>query len=379
MIISVENNLDKLPQTLYSYLSNSVTAAGTAIPVKNTNSFSGQDAVQIGKSGEEQSEIFVTSGVSGTTLLFNSGSLRFDHSLDTPVFNIRYNSIVILRSTSGTSGTATAFATVSITPDSLYTQYDDTSGASTYAYKTQYINTISGNISSESDWWTPAGLSYYSLGKIRQRIKDRLYNSNYLKSDDVINDWINEWLEELNTAAIKVNKDYLLGTTSFSFGTAGLGTITTSDFMYPRKIEITTDGENWTPTTEMPLNRFSDQDTFSSIFPFHSWQGDTVIKFLPTGSTGTARMTYSKGEAVLNDDADELPYPMRRYSRSFVKYGLYCAYENDNKIDLSNANYSKTQKDKSDFISEITPRDQTGAKMIDLLEPLSARNEDIFW
>lgn len=378
MLLSVENNIAGLPTTLYSFTTTNGTAGGTTIPVRNINSFVSNYAVQLGKTGEEQSEILVVSGAPAGTAFNTSGTLRFDHPLDTPVYNIHYNQIVFKRSIAGTAGTATALSTVSITPDSLFTEYNDTSGASTYAYKTQYYNSVSGDLSSESDWFTPDGASFYSLGKLRQRVKNRLFSASYIKSDDVIDDWINEWLEELNNAAIKVNKDYLLGTTAVSFGTAGLGTITASDFMYPRKVEITTDsGVTYSPSTNISINEYSDGDFFTSSSPKHSWQGDSVFRVLPAGAGGTARITYSKGEAVLVDDIDELPFPMRRYSRSFVNYALSCAYENDEKSNLADTNWNKAQKTKGEFINEITPRDNSGIQTIALVDSLSGRNDDM--
>lgn len=376
MIISIQNNLDKLPTTQYSYLTNTAASGGTAFPVRNINPFSASHAIQIGKTGEAQSEILVlsSSAVTGTAINTTTTGL-YSHALDSVVYDIHYNKLIIKRSTSGSLGTATALATVSITPNSEFTEYEDASGVSTYAYKTAFYNSVTGDTSTDSDWFIPGGPTFYSLQKLRSRVKNRLYNADYIKSDDVIDEWINEWLEEMNNAAIKVNKDYLLGTTSLSFGTSGLGTITAQDFMYPRKIEITTDGANYTPTTLIPVNEYSDGDYFSPNQPRHSWKGDTVLQFLPTGVAGTARIIYSKGEAVLTTDSSELPFPMRACTRSFVNYALHCAYENDQKDDLSNSNYTKAQKIKADFINEIIPRDQTGPHTIMLTESLSGMND----
>ena len=382
MIIQTLNILDNLPTTQYSYLSaNIVTGASTA-PIKNINNFTASYAVQFGNTGEAQSEINLlgTATPSGTALIL-AGTTVYNHSLDTPVFNVIFDKIIFKRLTDGTAGTATGTAvaltggTINITPNSLFTEFNDSTGVNTYAYKTQYYNSVTTDVSSESDWFIPGGPTFYSLQKLRDRVKNRLYNANYIKSDDVINEWINEWMEEMNTAAIKVNKGYLMGTTSLTFGTAGLGTITASDFMYPNKIEITQDGVNYIPTTLIPVNEWSDSDYFSPNAPRHSWTGDTTIQFLPAGQSGTAKITYSKGNPILVNDADELPYPMRRYTRTFINYGLYCAYENDQKPELTDTNYQKAEKGKADFINEITPRDQTGPQFINLAESLSGRND----
>ena len=376
MILSVQNNLDQLPQTPNSYLTSSVSSGGTALPVRNLNSFSYQNAIQIGKTGEEQTEIVVIDTPSGTILPLYSGTLIYDHPLDTPVFPIRYNSIVILRSTTGTSGTAAALATSLITPDSLYTQYNDTSGASTYAYKTYFYNTVSGDQSSESDWFTPSGPSVYSLQKMRQRSKDALYNASYLTDDSVINDWINEWLEEMTNSAIKVNQAYSVGTAQYSFGTAGLGTITDSTFKQPIKFEITTDGINYVNSIEIPFNQWSTRDFYSSMYPRHYWMGDKVFGVLPLGYAGTVKITFAKRNDPLVDETDELPLSLRSYTTSCVNYCLYRAYDKDNKGEQADKYYNKYLLSKKDFVNEITPRDQTGPKTIDFIDSLSGRGED---
>lgn len=375
MIISVTNLLDSLPTTQYSYLTANVNTAGTSFPVRNINPFVASHAIQIGKTGEARSEILVlgtAAPASGTINTTTAGV--YSHALDSLVFDIHYDKVIFKRSTGGTAGTASAIATVTITPNSTFTEYNDAAGAATYAYKTAFYNSVTTDTSSDSDWFVPGGPTFYSLQSMRNRVKDRLYNSNFLKDDAVVDDWINEWLEELNTAAIKVNKDYLMGTTSFSVGTAGLGTVAVTDFMYPRKIEVTWDGVNWTQTSQININSFSDSDVFSSDDPKHSWTGDTTLQFLPNGSLGTARMTYSRGEPILNSDSDELPYPMRRYTRSFINYALACAYENNQNEEWADRNSGKAKAIKMDFIAEITPRDQTGPHAIEITEELSAND-----
>lgn len=376
MIISQDNNLDTLSQ--FSNLSSNIVTGGTAHPVKNISVFDSGWAFQLGRTGEQQTEIVAAGTPSGTVI--TSGTIVYNHPQDTPVYNIHFDKIIFKRSTTGTAGVATAITngTISITPSALQTEFDDTTGLTTYAYKTQYYNSVSGDVSSESDWIIPGGPTFYSLQKIRSRIKGRLYSTGYIGTDDVIDDWINEWLEEMNTAAIKVNKDYLLGTTSVSFGTAGLGTITASDFMYPRKFEVTYDGTNYGTASKININEYDDSTTFGSFAPMYSWQGDTLFQVLPKGVGGTARITYSKGEAIFDNETDELPYPMRRYSRSFVEYGLYCAYGKDQKGADEDKHLNIAKSIKQDFINEISPRDNTGVETIDFIESLTGDDTDDF-
>lgn len=377
MLISVQNNLDNLPTTQSSLTSANLSANGTAVNVKNAYPFSVSSAIQIGKTGESQSEIVVVSEYSADGNLGISGTLRFDHSLDTPVFDIHYDRIIFKRSTTGTAGTAVAIGTTSITPNSEFTDFDDTSGVATYAYKTQFTNSISGDVSSESDWFVPGGPTFYSLQALRTRVKDALYNANYLKSDDTMNDWINEWMEQMTNAAIKVNQGYSMGTTSIGFGTSSLGTITATDFKTANKIEISYDGATYTNSREIPIARFTNADTFSSLYPQHSWVGDTVFMTLPQGVSGTARITYSRLATRLVNDSDELPLSLRSYTTSCIEYVLYKAFDNDLKRDYAGDHYEKFLKLQQDFIHEITPRDFTGSKTIDLSEGLSGGEDSM--
>ena len=213
MLVRARNTLDTT--ALSSNLTNNTAIGASTLPVQNINSFSASWAVQLGRTKEENAEIVVlgTATPSGTALAL-SGTARYAHNIDTPVYATKFDKIIFKRSTAGTSGTATAMTngTVTITPDSEYTQFDDTTALSTYAYKAAYYNSVTVEVSSDSDWITPTGFSFYSLAKLRQRSKDAIYNAGYIKSDEVIDDWINEWQEQMGNSAIKVNESYALGT-----------------------------------------------------------------------------------------------------------------------------------------------------------------------
>lgn len=382
MQLQVVNLLDSLSSTHYSYINTFSTrdglpAGGTVVPVKNINGFTNQWAIQLGKTGEETAEILTISGVPSGTALNTAGTIRFDHPIDTPVYHIHYNKVIFKRSTTGTAGTATALATVDITPDNPYTQYDDTSGATTYAYKTQFYNSINGDLSAESAWFVPGGPSFYSLQSVRTRGTASIYNPSYISGPELVNGWINEWVEQMTNAALKVNQAYSAGTTQYSFGTAGLGTVTEPLFKYASKIELTTDGVRWTKSNEIATQQFSDTDTFSSLNPRHYWQGDTIFGVLPSGNAGTARMTLGQLQTQLVDEDDTLPQFLRGYTTGCIEYIQYKAYALDQKRQEANDHYKVFLKNKNDFLTEITPRDQTGVKMIDMVEGIGS--EDGFY
>lgn len=368
--------MDQLPTTLYSYLDSNLGAGDDTVIVKNPNPFSQSDAIQIGKTGEAEAEIVVVNAPSVNQLPIAGGSVvLYDHAIDVPVFQIHYNKIIFKRSTSGTAATATPLGTVNITPNSLFTEFEDTSGAATYAYKTQFYNSLSGDLSTESDWFIPGGPTFYSLQKLRQRSKDALYNATYIKDDSIIDDWINEWGEKMNNAAVKANKGYSIGTAQYAIGTAGYGTITEPGFKIADKIEITTDGNNYIPTTEIPMNQYSENDYFSPRVPRHSWEGDIVLRVLPFGSNGTVRLSFGKLNTPLVDDADELPQSFRGYTMGCIEYVLYRAYDNDNKDTQADKHYNRYMAERADFITEITPRDATGPQTIDFAESLTGTDD----
>lgn len=365
MIIRVKNNLDV--QANYSFMSvPKVSGVGT-IDVKNINAFSANWAVQIGKTGEERSEIKVISSSppSGTSLIFTANT-TYEHPSDTPVYAIKFDQIVFKRSTSGTAGTATAIGTQSITPDSLTTEYDDTSGAASYAYRTAFRNSVTGEVSSDSDWLTSSGFSFYSLAKIRERVKGKLFSSGFLKDDEQVNDWINEWLEEMTNAAVDVDKSYSLGTANIGFGTSGLGTVTATDFKSLKRIWVTYDGVNRFKATKLDLSEQYPNQVYSQAHPYYVWQGDDVFKVHPSDSAGTAEVVYYKRPSFMSSDTDEIPFSMRSYTKSFVNYALSEAYSNDDKDQKGRDYLARATSDKNLFIREITPRNFTEVQMIQM-------------
>ena len=379
MIIKVRNLLDQAAQ--YSYLSNGEAAAVGTLRVKNINAFEANQAIQVGKTGEELAEIRVigTAAVSGTALIVTAAT-SYDHPTDTPVFAIKYDKVIFKRSTSGTAGTAVALSggTVAITPDSNFTIFDDTSGDSAYAYKASFFNSVTSSASSDSDWLPGTGLAFYSLGKIRERIQGKLFAYGYVKDNDTIDDWINEWLEELTNAAVKANESYALGTVNVAFGTNGLGTIVSEDYKNLKRMWVTYNGNDKYRATRKDIKDIFPNEIFSSTHPYYAWRGDTVFEVMPSESGGTTELIYSKRNTVLVNDNDFLPLQMRSYTNSFVNYAISETYYSDNKLDRGNVYLTRANASKNDFISEITPRDFTGIEMMQINNVVSGEDQTIY-
>lgn len=289
------------------------------------------------------------------------------------------------RSLTGTQGASSPMTngTVGIQANGTQTTFDDTSGLITYAYQTYFQN--SGNTSIQSflsDWITPPGFPWYSLGKMRQRIMDKLVSSGYINgvniSDTMINDWINEWLEEMTNAAADVNQDYQMGTMVIGFqGTTELGTITQSDFKGGFRRVWYTDGSGTYIATKMDSNSYSPNKIFVATYPYFYMQGDTVIGRQPHDTSGSFICEYYNALTVLVEDTDVLPQTMQNHTKGFVSYGHAQALFKDQKIQEATAKLSEAQADKQKFITQISPRNTTGQSYTEIVE--STGGDDNLW
>jgi hypothetical protein len=326
----------------------------------------------LGETGEEQSEIVllgtgaISAGTSGSLV----GTTMYEHPTDTPIYALKYNQVVFEVSTTGTSGSASPITdgTITYQADNSFTSFDHTSGSASYAYRTYFRNSVLNVTTTESDWLTSAGYSQYSLAKLRQRIKDKLWDPTFITDDSIIDDWINEYREQMVNEVINVNEDYTLGTIEVALGTGGLGTITTGDFVSPRRVWITTNGQDWYQSTKMGVNDFNNDQQFSSVHPYHYWQGDNIIGVKPCEG-GTAQIVFYRFGTVLVNDTDELPLPMRSFTTGFVEYGLGNALFKDGKTTESDRKFGMANSAKKDFVNKIVPRDKTGPTQIDIVEP----------
>ena len=223
MIIKNRNLLaEGAPQTR---LTAAIASGATVYPVANTAAFTTSYAIQVGETGSDQSEVLIGTVTNSGTI--TGAASNFPHAADAPVYNLRFDQVVFERSTAGTAGTATPMTSGTITyqADALNTVFDDTSGSASYAYRTYFKNSagIAGSTSIESDWILSAGFSFYSLAKMRERVKEKLWNDTFV-SDDMVNNWLNEWKTEMTNAAISVNQEYSMGTVNIGFGN-GIGLV----------------------------------------------------------------------------------------------------------------------------------------------------------
>jgi hypothetical protein len=379
MIINTKNNLTE--NAVKTFLSYPEIAGTSVIRWKNFEGLNASWALQLGQTGEEQSEIVLlgASTPSGTagTLLANT---LYEHSADTPIYGVKYDQVVFERSITGTSGSASPITdgTIGIQCGGSVTSFDDTTGTTTYAYKTYFRNSTLNTTSSESDWITFSGYDYYSLYSMRNRIRSKLWNSNYVQ-DSTIDLWINEWLEKMTNAGISVNQDYALGSTSVSFGTAGFGTITASDFRgQTRRVWVTYDGgQNNYQCTKTTIKEWIPDQQFSTTHPYFYMYSENVMGIKPEESGGALQIIYPTLFTPLVNDTDSLPVSIRPFSKSFVDYGLAQALYKDQKSDVAKSKENDADVELERFKLEISPRNKTGPTMIQLVEPITGVSDGL--
>lgn len=378
-VIKVQNPVTaSLPKTYLAIGQNS--GVGT-IYIKNTNGFQANWAIQIGENGEEQTEVVLanSSAPSGTQIIL-TGTTKYEHPIDTPLYAIKYDQVVFHKSSAGTApGTSGAISggTVNLTPDTWdsvnlisYTQFDDTSGAATDAYRSYFLNSVTNGSTAFSDWLTPSGYSFYSLAAITKRIRNKLWNSAYIKDDSIIHDWINEWRDILANEVTNVNEDYNLGSVQIGFGTDGYGTINDLSYNSVRRVWVSYDGINQYQSTKMSSNDYQPSETFVTNHPYHYFSGtnNNVITVNPASSGGTITLLYYQFGTTLVNDTDTLPIPMRAFTDSFVEYGVAQAAFLDEKMDQFNIKMGVANAAKQNFVNKIAYHDKSGPTYIDIME-----------
>lgn len=360
-----------------SNLSSAVQGSATSLPVKNINDFQANYYVQIGQTGEEQSEIVQVAGTPETNSI-PSGTTRFPHPMDTPVYAIKYDKILIKRSITGTAGTAVTFGTATITPDQEFTVIEDRAAQPTYAYKAAYYNSALDVLSLDSNWIMPSGYSPYSKAGIRSATRKRLKNIPGIEDDD-IDTWTNEYMEMMRSAALQVNEDYGLGTLNVSVG-AGTQEYAISDDLHrsPARVWMIT-GSGTTAYRPIFMSQIDPNVDYSWLPRFYL-PGDNSIGFLPPPpSAGTAQIIQNTLDERLTFDTDEIPRPMKPYVSGFIDYNTSMAYRQDGKDALADSREKLALAKIDRFKSEIDPRQTMQAEQVQVIEAVDYLNDSTYW
>lgn len=189
-----------------SYLSNPYAVGVTSIVVKNADRFALNDRIMIGEMGEEKTEVVTVSAAATDGGTLGIGATVFSHEADTPVYRLRFDQVKFYRSTTGITGTYTVISTQNLDVDNenLTTIYDDTTGLTTYYYKTSVYNSISAVESSLSDPIGGAGYQRnqvgYVIDEFLQEVGDQ--NEQHVTRSEIIG-YFNDVNDDLTISVAK--------------------------------------------------------------------------------------------------------------------------------------------------------------------------------
>lgn len=172
-----------------TYITKAVSSGATTISVRgiSLSEWTENDYVIVGEIGAQNAELAqVTADATDANEISiqraGGGGLKFNHSIDEPVYRIDYNQIKVYRSETE-SGTKTLLATVDITPNAFETRYDDLINRDGFGFATLY-NSQRDAESDFSDAIPYEGLSERSLAKMTEEVRSHLNE----KDDDFIDD-----------------------------------------------------------------------------------------------------------------------------------------------------------------------------------------------
>ncbi len=309
-----------------SYLTADVVAAATSSTVENNSAFGANDYTLFGRPRNEKTEIVLLTSVTGNTTLGHTTGPVFDHEARTPIYEIKYNQAKIYRATSQ-SGTYSLIATVDLTPDEQYTEYDDTAGSSTSWYKIKYYNEITEGL---SDYSAAVQGTGYTDDSLRSMTDEAMEEFGDVEGNEISRTMVKRKLKagvrRTVREIIKMYPDYFLAYTTQSL-TADTATYDLpSRFLAFQRVDVsydsTTHSDAYKATFEYESEGYPD-DEYQETDPRVFFRGNTFgLRPTPDNSSGQAWLWYWQYPEVMDDDSDEhgLPYGGRDL---LVEYTLW--------------------------------------------------------
>lgn len=213
-----------------TYLTAANVAGATTLTVNSIQGFSVGQYLVLGKIGEEKTEIVrihtITVPASGTITL--NVAVTYAHPINTPVTYIAFNQVDVYSSTTKTGTyTQVSGSPVDIDVDQDFTEFNDSTGTTSYYYKVKFYNSTGTTYSSFSDIVAGTGYTEESLRKIIDKASaltnDREHKVLYEEEKiDIVNDGYEIAINKLEKADPKrfIKKGYVDVKNSYNTGTA---------------------------------------------------------------------------------------------------------------------------------------------------------------
>lgn len=288
----------------YTTLTVAAVAGVTALTVEDNSNIANGDLLFIGQLGSESSEVVKVNGAVtyGTAITIAAGptsyssGLIFAHPTGTPMYRVDYDQVEFYRATTLT-GSKTVLSLVNITPDDLYTRYDDSLNTTGYAFF-RFKNSTNGQYSSYSDGIAYTGYDPLSLHKLRERVRRYVQDKNGRpitffddsEIDDTINDAQRELAQEFRIPALWKVASMSSVANQREYGTNYLPTDYWG-FLYD--CTFNTQPQNIKDEKFYNLMNWNSNTTASQ--PSYVYVRNKTLVFWPTPSTSAQTTTLSSG------------------------------------------------------------------------------------
>lgn len=264
-------------------------------------------------------------------------------------------------------------ATVSITPDQQYTQWDDTDALAEDYYRTEYYNSTSTLASTRSSIVAASeisGFSDFTLRAIEDEVLGELQDENEerRKRTEIDTDVNNAIRDLLSSVVSDVQEDYLSAYTTIDFVANVSEYSLPTDFRKLSNIWISFNGVDYVKGSPMRIGDDIPNADYSQGAPFYYIRDNVIgIRPAPTAAaTAGAKIWYDRRIPSLRYEGDELPYFLRDYKATVVNYALYRAHLSD--TDPRARDYKAAYDEgKAMMIRSLSDRDPSSNKRIEII------------
>lgn len=329
-------------------------ASGQAVlVVQNAADFSANQFVVVGNPGEELTEVRKISSITGKNITLTA-NLNNTHPENTKITYIKYDQVKFYKATSIT-GSYSLLSTKDIAIDEPHTLYDDSTALSTDYYKIKYYNSQSTDLSVFSDPISASGFPRYCLIRLQDQLFKRFGDKKetYLEREE-ITDWVNELKDDMVNQIIDSNEKYYNTFENLSIDSNGEADLN-ANFRKFQKIFVLFDGVNGKRAVKIELEEVNDfTQVFSQDYPKYYFK-QYKIGSRPIGTVGTTliQVHFEDQPDDLENDADELPKPIRFYTHVVMDGLMAKACEKSGKDSRATTYWAKYRNGVQNMIEEI--------------------------
>ena len=329
-------------------------ASGQAVlVVQNASDFAANDHVVTGNPGEELTEIRKIASIAGKSLTV-SANLSNTHPENTRITFIKYDQIKFYKATS-IDGAYSLVSTKNIAVDEPHTLYDDSTALSTDYFKIKYFNSYTNDLSVYSDPIGASGFPRYALVRIQDQLFKKFGDKKqqYLEREE-ITDWLNEIKDDLVNRIIDSNEKYFNTFENLAVDASGEASLG-ANFRKFQKVFGLFDGVNGKRATKLEIEELNDfTQTWSQDFPKYYFK-EYKIGIRPKGTVGTTviQVHFEDQPDDLENDADELPKPLRFYTHVIMDGLMAKACEKTGKDSRAALFWKKYESGAINMIEEI--------------------------